>query len=73
MPTPEAMRGVDPPSPEEQLRRALMDLQEAHRQFVASYAHPDEAEAAAQTADAARAQAAQWGAIVRASSKLDDL
>lgn len=60
-----------PDSPEEQLRQALLDLQEAHRQFVRSYAHPDAAEVAAQQADAARVQAAQWGAIVRASAHLD--
>lgn len=66
------MRAQDPPSPEEQLRRALLDLQEAHRQFVRSYAHPSEAEEAAHQADLARAQAAQWGAIVRASSRLGD-
>lgn len=60
------------PTPEEQLRRALLDLADAHRSFVRAYGRPDEAELAAHRADEARTQAAHWGALARASSRLGE-
>ena len=59
-----------PDSPEEHLRRALLDLQEAQRHFVRTYADPAQAEQAARLADDARAQAARWGALARAAGSL---
>lgn len=61
-----------PDPPEEHLRRALLDLQEAHRRYVSGFGRPDAAETAAKDADEARAQAARWGAIARARTKLDE-
>lgn len=61
-----------PTEPEEHLRRALLDLQEAHRRYVADYGRVEAAESAARQADDARAQAARWGALARASAKLSD-
>lgn len=61
-----------PDDPQEHLRRALLDLQEAHRRFVADYGRTESAEAAAREADDARAQAARWGALARASARLAD-
>lgn len=59
------------PTPEEHLRRALLDLQDAHRRFVSAYGRPHEAELAAHRADEARSQAAHWGALARAASALE--
>lgn len=59
-----------PPTPEEHLRRALLDLQQAHRLFVAAYGRPNEAEEAAHRADEARSQAAHWAALARAAAAL---
>lgn len=61
-------------APEEHLRRALVDLQEAQRAYIASFqrgdhARPDEV---ARSADAARQQAQVWGNLVRAAQKIDD-
>ena len=58
------------PTPEEHLRRALLDLQDAHRHFVRAYGRPGEAEEAAVRADEARSQAAHWATLARASSTL---
>lgn len=60
---------VEAPSatPEEHLRRALLDLRDAHQRYVRAYGRPDEAEAAAHKADEARSQAARWGALARAA------
>lgn len=66
------MRASETPTPAEQLRLALLDLQEAHRHFVRNYARPDAAELAAKQADDARTQAARWGALVRATDALHD-
>lgn len=63
---------VEPEPPEEHLRRALLDLQDAHRQFVRSYGRPDEAETAARHADEARAQAARWGALARGAARIGE-
>lgn len=63
---------VEPESPDEHLRRALLDLEAAHRQFVRSYGHPAQAEAAARDADQARAQAAHWAAIAREATAFAD-
>ncbi|HVM46133.1 MAG TPA: hypothetical protein VM582_09380, partial [Candidatus Thermoplasmatota archaeon] len=65
-------RMVEAPSPEEHLRRALLDLQTAHRDFVRSYGRRDQAEAAARQADEARAQAARWGALARGAAALGE-
>lgn len=65
------MRGPGTPTPEEQLRLALLDLQNANLAFVRHYADPEEAERAAKSADDARHQAARWGALIRASEVLD--
>lgn len=62
------MRGPD--TPEEHLRRALLELQDANRRYVAGFGRPAEAESAAQAADEARAEAARWGALARAASTL---
>lgn len=64
------MRGTEPATPAEQLRRALMDLQEAHRAYVARFGDARAAEIAARHADEARAQAARWGALARAAGRL---
>lgn len=61
-----------PESPEEHLRRALLDLQDAHRRYVSGFGHAAEAEEAARAADDARAQAARWGALARATTTLRD-
>lgn len=60
-------------APEEHLRRALVDLQQAQRAYIESFQRgehpaPDEA---ARDADAARLQAQRWGTLVRAAQKLD--
>lgn len=61
-----------PETPEEHLRRALLDLQDAHRRYVAGFGRSSDVEEAARAADDARAQAARWGALARASSTLRD-
>jgi hypothetical protein len=61
----------DPASPEEHLRLALLDLQKAHRDFVAGFGRP-EADRAAREADEARAQAARWAALSRAKTLLGE-
>ena len=58
-------------SPEEQLRLALLDLQKANVEFVKHYGDPTAAETAARSVDAARTQAAHWGALVRGASRLE--
>ncbi|HET6404732.1 MAG TPA: hypothetical protein VFH78_08795 [Candidatus Thermoplasmatota archaeon] len=64
---------VDVATPEEQLRRALLDLEAAHRDFVRAYGRRDgEAEVAARHADEARSQAARWGALARAAERLGE-
>lgn len=63
---------VEAVPPEEHLRRALLDLQDAHRSFVRSYGHPDQAEAAARLADEARSQAARWASLARAADRLGE-
>lgn len=60
------------PTPEEHLRRALLDLQRANVAFVRAYGRPDEAEEAAHRADEARSQAAHWAALARAATRLGD-
>ena len=59
-------------TPEEHLRRALLDLRDAHQHFVRAYGRPDEAEAAAHKADEARLQAAHWATLARAAERLGE-
>lgn len=66
------MRGQAPPSPAEQLRIALLDLQQASRDYAEHYADPSQAELAARVADEARHQAARWATLLRASERLDE-
>ena len=66
------MRATEPVQPTEQLRLALLDLQQAQRDFVESYAHRADADRAAKHADEARVQAARWAAIVRATELLEE-
>lgn len=61
-----------PPGPEEHLRQALRDLQAAQREFATTYGQAARADAAARTADEARAQAARWASLARAANKLTD-
>lgn len=65
---------VEAPSlpPEEHLRRALLDLRDAHQHYVRAYGRPSEAEAAAHKADEARLQAARWAALARATERLGE-
>lgn len=63
---------ADVATPEEQLRRALLDLEAANRDFVRAYGRPGQAEAAARLADEARMQAARWGALARAADRLGE-
>lgn len=56
-----------PPGPAEQLRNALLDLQQANAQFARAYGTPD-AEVAAATADHARHEAARFAALLRAAT-----
>lgn len=65
------MRGPGSPTPAEQLRLALLDLQQANRDFVEHYGDPGQAELAAQIADEARTQASRWASILRAADKLE--
>jgi len=59
-------------APEEHLRRALIDLQQAQRDYIASFqrGEPRSPEQVALEADAARLQAQRWGALVRAAGVL---
>lgn len=67
------MRGSGSPTPAEQLRLALLDLQQANRDLVRHYAADrEQAEFAAHVADEARIQAARWATIIRASESLDE-
>lgn len=72
-PAHEGIMDADAWAPEEHLRRALIDLQQAQRDYIAAFQRgeaitPDDA---ARDADAARAQAQRWGSLVRASARLD--
>lgn len=66
------MHGSAPPSPAEQLRLALLDLQQANRDFVERYGDPAKADLAAHVADEARTQASRWASILRAANKLEE-
>ena len=61
-------------SPEEHLRRALVDLQKAQREYIASFARdePTSPARAAQEADEARMQAQRWAALARGAATLED-
>lgn len=66
------MRGSASPTPAEQLRLALLDLQQANRDYVAHYGDPAQADLAAHVADEARTQASRWASILRAAAKLEE-
>lgn len=66
------MRGQGPPSPSEQLRLALLDLEKANRDFVKHYSDPAQAELAARIADEARHQASRWAALLRERERLGE-
>ena len=61
-------------TPEEHLRKALVDLQKAQRDYIASFSRdvPASPERAARDADEARLQAQRWGALARGASTLEE-
>jgi hypothetical protein len=63
-------RMTAPERPDEHLRRALVDLQEAQRRFAATHGRPG-ADVAAKGADEARAQAARWATLARAATRIE--
>lgn len=65
------MRSESPPTPAEQLRLALLDLQKANLDFAKTYGTP-RADVAAASADEARHQAARWAALLKAAQRLDE-